>query len=256
MQPVQIGSNVIFLQKQRKKFFSVRYDFGLDGLADNNISQYSEHLLRPQVREYAIQKEPNALFWAVREDGRLACCTYEPTQQVIAWGRHTIGGTFRGGVARVESLRTVAGNGEDNVWMCVRRTINGVDRRYIERIVEDNETDQQFSWHLDCASQEDIVANASGVTRTGDTVRITTTEAHGFSVGDRLCFYNFVGSEELNLKRATITTVPTTTTLEFSFTGELGTYIEGGQVRKFFQTITGLEPVSYTHLTLPTNREV
>ena len=243
IQPVQIGTNVIFLQKQRKKFFSVRYDFGIDGLSDNNISQYSEHLLREQITEYAIQKEPNSLFWAVREDGRLACCTYEPAQNVIAWGLHTISGTFRGRNARVESLRTVAGDGEDNVWMCVRRTINGVERRYIERIVEDNNTDQLFAWHLDCASQEDQAATVSNLTKAGDVVTITTAAAHGFSVNDQIAFYDFIGSDELNLQRATITAVPTTTSLQFNFTETLGTYIEGGVVRRFFETVTGL-----THL--------
>ena len=250
IQPVQIGTNVIFLQKQRKKFFSVRYDFGIDGLSDNNISQYSEHLLRPQVREYAIQKEPNALFWAVLDDGNLACCTYEPAQKVIAWSFHRIGGTFRGQNARVESLRTVAGDGEDNVWMVVRRTINGVERRYIERIVEDDNTEQQFAWHLDCAAQEEQMRTVTALTRSDTTVTITTSADHGFAVGDRLCFYNFIGSSELNLRRALITAVPTTTTLQFEFPDDLGTYIEGGEIRRFFQTVTNLDYLEGETLTV------
>ncbi len=250
VQPVQIGTNVIFLQKQRKKFFSVRYDFGIDGLSDNNISQYSEHLLRPQVREYAIQKEPNALLWGVLEDGNLVCCTYEPSQNVVAWGLHTIGGTFRGGNARVESLRTVAGDGEDNTWMVVRRTIDGAERRYIERIVEDNNTEQQFAWHLDCAAMEDQMRTVTDLTADMTTITITTSEDHGFDVGDRLCFYNFVGSSELNLKRAFITAVPTTTTLQFEFTDELGVYIEGGEIRRFFDTVTGLDHLEDQTLTV------
>ena len=250
VQPVQIGTNVIFLQKQRKKFFSVRYDFGIDGLSDNNISQYSEHLLRPQVREYAIQKEPNALFWAALDNGQIACCTYEPAQNVVAWGQHIIGGTFRGRSARVESIQSVAGDGEDNVWMVVRRTINGAERRYIERIVEDNETDQQFAWYLDCASQEDQPRTVTALTKSGDTVTITTSVDHNFVVGNRLCFYDFVGSDELNLRRARITAVPSTTTLQFEFPEELGTYIEGGIIRRFFLTVSGLDHLEGETLTL------
>lgn len=240
-QPVQIGTNVIFLQKQRKKFFSVRYDFGLDGLSDANISQYSEHLLRPQVSEFAIQKEPNALFWAALDDGHLACCTYEPAQNVIAWGLHEIGGTFRGRNAFVESVKTVAGDGEDNVWMVVRRTINGAERRYIERIVEDESTDQQFAWYLDCASLEDIPNNATAVTQAQNLdVTITTENNHGLSVGDRLCFYSFNGAGELNLRRAVIESI-TDNTLTFPFDTELSTYISGGVVRRFFSQVTGLD---------------
>ncbi len=76
--------------------------------------------------------------------------TYERLQNVVGWHRHTTDGAF-------ESVATTYGaNGADEVWVAVRRTIDGQDVRYIERFRTDfretfEQEDKVHWWYLDCA---------------------------------------------------------------------------------------------------------
>lgn len=242
IQPIPAGTTVVFTQKQRKKLYSVRYDFGLDSLLDTNITQYAEHLFLPQVKEISLQYEPNALIWAVFDDGSLRFGTFEPTQNVIAWGRATIGGFFEGGPAQTESLLSIPASGEDNVWMCVRRTVNGVNRRYIERVVEDDEIQtQEFLVFSDSSVRAEQTAIITAITKNANTLTITTSSGHGLTTGDNIRFYDVVGTTELNGKTYAVTVVNTTSFTVSVNPNNFSEYISGGVVRKFFTTITGLE---------------
>jgi hypothetical protein len=73
------------------------------------------------------------VIWAVREDGVLVGMTYRREEEVVAWHKHIIGGTFGGGNAVVESIATLPSDtGEDELYIVVKRTINGVTKRYVE----------------------------------------------------------------------------------------------------------------------------
>ena len=89
----------------------------------------AEHITEGGIKEFAYQQEPDSVAWTVRNDGVLACMTYRREEQVVAWHRHIIGGTS----AVVENVATIPGDlDEDQVWLVVRRTINGATKRYVE----------------------------------------------------------------------------------------------------------------------------
>ena len=64
--------------------------------------------------------------------------TYLRGEQVTAWHRHKIGGNFGTGEAAtgygvVESVASISGAiNEDELWIIVKRTINGSTKRYVE----------------------------------------------------------------------------------------------------------------------------
>jgi hypothetical protein len=65
---------------------------------------------------------------ADRIDGQLASLTYEEEQQVFAWSRQTTNGEF-------ESLTILpTPDSVDTIYLAVKRTINGVVKRFIESI--------------------------------------------------------------------------------------------------------------------------
>jgi hypothetical protein len=85
----------------------------------------------------SYQQEPNQLIWCVREDGRLVCLTYQREQQVVAWHQHIFGGAFSTGIAVCESIATIPTDDKEyQSWVIVKRTINGVTRRYVEYLNE------------------------------------------------------------------------------------------------------------------------
>lgn len=250
LQPVQIGTIMLFLQRQRKKIFSVQYDFAADALVDDNIAQFSEHLINSPVKDMVLQREPNNLLWVILDDGSLRSCTYVPTQSVVAWHRHKIGGSFRGGPSRVESVASISGYNEDNLWMVVRRTIDGDERRYIERIVEDDEPEQEFSFYVDSGRMVDVPVTISDVQPQGsDKLLITTADVHGLVTGDKVKFYDIVvdanedgtAGKSLNGERLSVTVVDTKNFTVPAISAEYSSYISGGTARKYFSTITGLD---------------
>jgi len=129
IQPKMIGNNVYYVTKNSKKTREMSYVFDSDAYRGPDITMLSEHIFGAGVTEMAYQQEPNNIMWFVRSDGELACLTREPEQEVIGWSRvkedtHT--------TDLYESVAVVPSTNEDQVWISVKRKINGAFVRYIE----------------------------------------------------------------------------------------------------------------------------
>ena len=134
-QPVQVADVTLFLQRGARKVREFRY------IGDVNASAYqapdmtilAEHITQGGITQFAYQQEPDSVIWAVRADGTLLGMTYRREEEVVAWHKHVIGGEFDSGQAVVESIATLpTDTGEDELYMIVKRTINGATKRYIE----------------------------------------------------------------------------------------------------------------------------
>ena len=129
--PIQAGNAVLFIQRAKRKIRELQYNFDVDGYIAPDITLISEHATESGIIELAYQQEPDSVVWSVRTDGQLTTTTYKREEQVIGWARQVIGGTD----AVVERIATIPGDlDEDQVYMVVRRTINGATKRYIEYI--------------------------------------------------------------------------------------------------------------------------
>lgn len=170
VRPIRIGSSVLFVQRSGRKLRELLYDYQTDSLQARNITIINEHILPKSGKAIGIayQQEPNALIWVVRSDGKLACLTYERDQEVYAWHLHQVGGMFAGGDAIVENVASVsnAAGGEDSLYICVKRTINGVSRRYIElfslEVDPVDENDKANYNYLDSSKQVDTTPDIIG----------------------------------------------------------------------------------------------
>lgn len=150
VQPVRVGSVVLFVQRAARRI----REFGLDEFGIKfkapDMTRLAQHITLGGIVEMAYAEEPESLVWAVRGDGQLLSMTYRREEDVVGWARHVIGGSFSGGQAVVESVAVIPGaNGggqvqdsssRDEVWLIVKRTINGVQRRYVEFMERDFET--------------------------------------------------------------------------------------------------------------------
>ncbi len=111
------------------------YNFDTDGYVAPDMTILAEHISETGFNEMSYQQEPNQIIWAVREDGQLAGLTYQREQQVVAWHRHIFGGSFSTGNAVCETVATIPTNDKEyQTWVIIKRTINGVTRRYVEYI--------------------------------------------------------------------------------------------------------------------------
>ena len=141
---VRAGKAMLFVQRATRKLRQLAYDYRDDGLASSDKTLRSEHITKTGVKEVAYQQEPHSIVWLVRNDGVLLGFTFEQEQKVEAWHRHIIGGVFSSGDAVVESIAVIPSPDglRDELWLVVKRTINGATKRYIEymdRIFEEGD---------------------------------------------------------------------------------------------------------------------
>lgn len=141
--PVRVVNGLVYLHRMGRKFLELYYDFTLDIDTATELTARARHMTGSGIVDFDYQQEPYSTLWAARGDGQVAAVTYYREQQFIAWHLHQLGG---GGI--VESLCCIPGPpaapgvvGGDQVWMVVRRTINGQTKRYIEVLDDFNAVD-------------------------------------------------------------------------------------------------------------------
>lgn len=269
VEALRVGPATLFLQRSRRKIREFAFSFEVDGFRAPDLTILADHITRSKVTEITYQQEPDSLVWAVRTDGVLATMTYRRNQDVVGWARQELGGSFGAGHAVVESITAIPGNDaagqvrdsteRNEVWVIVKRTINGADKRYIEfferafegPILHDFATeaawaaqmllDQQDTYYSDSLLTLDAPKTISGATQ-GNPVVVTAT-AHGFSNGDTVRIARVVGMTELN---GNAYTVAEKTANTFKLSGVDGTgftaYVTGagGEARLEVTSITGL----------------
>jgi len=136
-EPVQVADVTLFLQRGNRKVREFKYigEVNTAGYQAPDLTVLAEHITEGGLESFAYQQEPENIVWAIRSDGALIGLTYRREEEVVAWHKHTIGGTFSGGSAVVESIATLpTDTGNDELYMIVKRTINSVTRRYVERM--------------------------------------------------------------------------------------------------------------------------
>ena len=128
VRPVKIGNIVYYVQRNGWTVREFFYSFEVDSFIAEDATLLAEHVTRPSVVEVAYQQSPYNLLWVVRSDGVIAVLSRLATQQVMGWSRILTDGQF-------ESVAVIPNGAEDQVWVVVKRNVNGQDRRYVEYFV-------------------------------------------------------------------------------------------------------------------------
>ena len=152
--PARVGYSTLFVQRSGKKLKEAQYSFQQNGYITNDLTVMAEHVTGGGIYQTAWHREPYVAMWAVRADGQLLGFTFNKEQDVVGWHRHIIGGAFGSDQAVVESVAVIpAPDGtRDDLWMVVKRTINGTTKRYVEymeREYRDGDT-QASAFYVDC----------------------------------------------------------------------------------------------------------
>lgn len=145
LSPLVVDTVVFYTPSVGAGVRTINYSFEIDGLKSDDVSIFSPHFFEGHsIVSWCYAQEPNSLVWAVRDDGKLLCFTWEQAQQVWGW---TLCETD--GVAL--SCCAISESGEDRVYLIVRRTINGVERTFIERMASAYWNSAAGTCFLDCA---------------------------------------------------------------------------------------------------------
>jgi len=130
---IPAGNAILFLQKAKRKIRELQYNFDSDGYQAADLTILNDTVTKSGINEMVFQQEPDSIIWCVRDDGVLAGLTYQRSENVVAWHRHIFGGSFGSGNAVCETAATISGTlTEDELWVIVKRTIDGATKRYVE----------------------------------------------------------------------------------------------------------------------------
>ena len=131
VRPVRIRDAELFIQRAGAKVRSFAYNVSNDDWTAPDIAVMAEHLTTAGIVDIAWQQEPTSIIWMVRADGVLVSVTYDKDQDVVGWAMHTGFDGF------VESVASIPATDSDQLWLIVKRTINGSTKRYVERFYPD-----------------------------------------------------------------------------------------------------------------------
>lgn len=260
LRPIVIGNNALYVQARGSIVRDLGFDLQVDGYKGSDLTVFSPHLFEGYALvDWAYAQTPHSIVWAVREDGTLLGLTYVPEHQVWGWHRHDTDGTY-------ENVCVVPEGSEDAVYVVVKRTIDGVEVRYVERfasrvVYEDAIEDAVF---LDCALSYDGRQDTDVTTRTmtlsggttwarGETLTLTAsgspfTDRAGNS---RTTFLNTDVGNEIHITasdgtiyRCAITAYTSATVVSVTVDKDVPVALQGvaqGTWAKAVDTFTGLD---------------
>lgn len=129
-----VNDSVFFVQRGGRVARNLLYSYEADGFVTDDLTLLAEHITGEGIIDIALQMQPEQVLWCVTKDGRLLGLTFDHSQKITGWHRHITGSPGDG----FESVAVRRVDGEaDQVWVSVRRWINGAWARYIERLKPD-----------------------------------------------------------------------------------------------------------------------
>lgn len=140
-----VGTSNFYVQASGKKVMAQDYNFYLDKYDSTNQNRLANHIAGYSVNsgiiDLAYHAEPYEALWSVRSDGVLIGYVFDRPDNVTGWNEHPMGAS-KGGAAVVEcaSVNPAPDGTRDELWLIVKRTINGSVVRSIEYLEKDYET--------------------------------------------------------------------------------------------------------------------
>lgn len=124
--PIGRGNQIFYVQRNKLILRSFEFDFESDSYIPVDRNTISDHITSSGVTQISFQEGRPNIVWAAKTNGELIGMTIEDTESVSGWHRHNTDGEI---VSIVSVPRTTSYN---QLWMCVKRTIEGTDQYFIE----------------------------------------------------------------------------------------------------------------------------
>lgn len=142
VEPISIGSRLIYVQKRSQTVRDMAYSFEADSYDGMDLTLLAKHLLRGKtIVDAAYMQDPDSRLYFVRSDGEIICLAYINDQKVYAWSHIITKGKYL-------SVCTVAAEETDEVYTAVER--NG--KTYIEKMGTDKDSQDPKDYIMtDCS---------------------------------------------------------------------------------------------------------
>jgi len=142
IQPLKVHGAVLFVQRSGRKVREGTFPKAPGGERfAPDLSILSEHITSGGILDWAYAQELDSIVWMIRNDGQLLAMTYERPQDVVAWARRKTTDATSDCVFESVAVIPHPDGDRDQVWVTVKRTINGATKRYVEYMDENLQVD-------------------------------------------------------------------------------------------------------------------
>jgi hypothetical protein len=124
--PIGRGSQIFYPQSNQLILRSFEFDFQQDSYVPVDRNTISDHITKTGVTQITFQEGRPNIVWGNRTDGTLIGMTSEELEAVSGWHRHTTDGEFYSSASLPRNKKY------DQMWFCVKRTIEGTSYYYME----------------------------------------------------------------------------------------------------------------------------
>lgn len=145
LNPIALDDIIFYPANKGTSIRTLGFRYEIDGYQSNNITIFSPHFfLGHVIVDWAYVEEPYSAIFAVRDDGVLLCFTWESEQQVWGWTQLETAG-------KIKAVAVITEGGFDRLYAVIERVINGVTRKFHERLALPHGDDILTAAHLDCS---------------------------------------------------------------------------------------------------------
>lgn len=129
--PIGRNNELFYMQRNNLILRSFEYDFQNDGYLAVDRNTVADHITSSGVTQIAFQETRPNILWAVKNNGDLIGMTVEQQEGISGWHRHNTDGTF------TSLASTPRSTNYDQLWACVKRTVDGSDEYHIEYFADE-----------------------------------------------------------------------------------------------------------------------
>lgn len=166
LRSIMAGEGAIYAERFGTRLRTLEFAYDRDKFGGKELTVLARHLFKEgTIVDMDYAEYPDGILWVVRSDGVLIGMTYLPEQEVIAFSRHDTDGYF-------ERVCVIPEEGRDAVYFVVRRTINGTEVHYLERLANRSD-DVMDAFYVDCGLSYD------GRNTTSTTITVTGASYDG-----------------------------------------------------------------------------
>jgi hypothetical protein len=141
---VRIDKSGVYVNQSERRVYAIVPEKGGPSYDVNDLTRLNLDIGVPGFRWAAVQRQPDTVIHFPLGDGRSAALLYDPQDDVVCWTRIETQGS-------IERHAVLPSRLEDAVYCVVRRTINGVTRRFIEKLARrDQCLGRPEARHADC----------------------------------------------------------------------------------------------------------
>lgn len=263
VRPSKVSSSLYYIQKSGFSLRELLYNYLVNRQVTTDMNELADHILRDGggAIDMAYQQTPMDRLWVVRADGQIAVLTRNTEQKVAGWSRVVMGRSLKG-EGTVESIAVLQNDADDDeIWVIVKRVINGATTRFVEYFTPEYFTDDWDAIRLDAALTYDSPKTITAITSASPGV--VTAASHGLSDGDQIKIDKVKGVVAVQAD-PTDPAIGTTDDMEVNgriyyvgsaaantfalldadganvSTEDMLVYLSGGEVRKMVTAISGL----------------